>query len=76
MGRISTGFRPGGRRVPISIAVLRGGAWMLVHRCVRCGEPGSNRVAGDDSARALVRVAVRPLPAVSGSVARRALIEL
>lgn len=37
------------------------GEWMLVHRCVSCGGLGTNRVAGDDNVRTLVRLAVRPL---------------
>ncbi|WP_019608592.1 RNHCP domain-containing protein [Nocardiopsis sp. CNS-639] len=60
----------------LSMAARPDGEWMIVHRCVRCGELGPNRVAGDDNARALVRVAVRPLAAASDAVARRALMDL
>ncbi len=60
----------------LSMAARPDGEWMIVHRCVRCGELGSNRVAGDDNVRALVRLAVRPLSAGAGAVARRALISL
>ncbi|MFJ5722360.1 RNHCP domain-containing protein [Streptomyces sp. NPDC093149] len=46
----------GARMTPISIAVLRTGDWMLT-----CGELSANRIAGDDNALALMRMAVRPL---------------
>ncbi|MBK0376932.1 RNHCP domain-containing protein [Streptomyces sp. RB110-1] len=50
-----------GRMTPISIAVLRTGDWMVVHRCVRCDELTSNPVRGDDNQLILMRMAVRPL---------------
>jgi hypothetical protein len=46
---------------PIAIWVRRDGEWALVHRCQQCGELRSNRVAGDDSALALVSLAVRAI---------------
>ncbi|MBB6345290.1 RNHCP domain-containing protein [Nonomuraea muscovyensis] len=49
------------RMNPISIAVLRSGAWMVIHRCARCGELTSNPIAGDDNQLILMRMAVRPL---------------
>ncbi|MES0834911.1 MULTISPECIES: RNHCP domain-containing protein [Nocardiopsidaceae] len=65
-----------GRMVALSLSSRPDGEWMLIHRCVRCGELGSNRVAGDDNPRALVRLAVRPLAAASDAVARRVLLRL
>lgn len=50
-----------GRMAPISIAVLRTGDWMVVHRCTRCDELTSNPVCGDDNQLILMRMAVRPL---------------
>ncbi|SBU98044.1 RNHCP domain-containing protein [Streptomyces sp. Ncost-T6T-1] len=50
-----------GRMTPISIAVLRTGDWMVVHRCTRCDELTSNPVCGDDNQLILMRMAVRPL---------------
>ncbi|MEU6846006.1 RNHCP domain-containing protein [Streptomyces sp. NPDC046716] len=50
-----------GRMSPISIAVLRTGDWMVIHRCVRCDELTSNPVCADDNQLLLMRMAVRPL---------------
>ncbi|MEI5097840.1 RNHCP domain-containing protein [Streptomyces sp. PmtG] len=50
-----------GRMAPISIAVLRTGDWMVVHRCVRCDELTSHPVRADDNQLVLMRMAVRPL---------------
>ncbi|AQZ60319.1 unnamed protein product [[Actinomadura] parvosata subsp. kistnae] len=49
------------RMIPISIAVLRTGEWMVIHRCTRCGELTSNPICGDDNQLILMRMAVRPL---------------
>lgn len=46
---------------PISIAVVRGGEWILVHRCAHCQELTSAPVGGDDNQLLLMRLAVRPL---------------
>ncbi|MCX5342900.1 RNHCP domain-containing protein [Streptomyces atratus] len=51
----------GARMTPISIAVLRTGGWMVIHRCTRCDELTSNPVCGDDNQLILMRMAVRPL---------------
>lgn len=59
----------GGTLEPIAIAVRSAGSgagqvageWVLVHRCLRCGELKTNRIAGDDSERALLALALRPL---------------
>ncbi|MEE2037860.1 RNHCP domain-containing protein [Nocardiopsis sp. CT-R113] len=65
-----------GRMAVLSLSSRPDGEWMLIHRCTRCGELGSNRVAGDDNPRALVRLAVRPLATASDAVARRVLLHL
>ena len=36
------------RMAPISIAVLRSGDWMIIHRCAQCLELTSNPVSRDD----------------------------
>ncbi|MBR8744478.1 RNHCP domain protein [Nocardiopsis sp. MG754419] len=64
----------GGRMAASGVFARSDGEWMLLHRCVSCGELSANRIAGDDNARALVRLAVRPL-SVAGH-ARRALVHL
>ncbi|MFI4881047.1 MAG: RNHCP domain-containing protein [Phycisphaerales bacterium JB064] len=55
----------GGKLEPIAIAVRsageQAGEWVLVHRCLNCGELKTNRIAGDDSERALLALALRPL---------------
>ncbi|WP_017571827.1 RNHCP domain-containing protein [Nocardiopsis halotolerans] len=51
----------GGRMVPVSIAVLRGGAWRLIHRCTMCDEMSESAVSPDDNHLVLMRIAVRPL---------------
>lgn len=34
---------------------------MIIHHCLSCGELSANRIAGDDNALVLLRVAFRPL---------------
>jgi hypothetical protein len=34
---------------------------MIIHHCQSCGGLSANRIAGDDNALALLRIAVRPL---------------
>ncbi|MEM9167947.1 MAG: RNHCP domain-containing protein [Planctomycetota bacterium] len=46
---------------PIGIEVRPGGEWAIIHRCVGCGKLATNRIAGDDSERALLGLALRPL---------------
>ena len=46
---------------PIAVAVRGEGEWCVVHRCVNCGQLRTNRIAGDDSERALLQLALRPL---------------
>jgi len=62
------GARPGDRAAecgaamePLAIAVRRDGEWLIVHRCTACDAIGLNRIAGDDNALLLIRLAVRPL---------------
>ncbi|MFF9341564.1 MULTISPECIES: RNHCP domain-containing protein [unclassified Streptomyces] len=50
-----------GRMVPLSVSVRPDGEWLLVHECRSCGELSANRIAGDDNALALMRLALRPL---------------
>lgn len=64
----------GGRMVAVSLSARPDGEWLLVHQCTACGVLKLNRVAGDDNALALVRLAVRPL--ADPGLARRALREL
>lgn len=49
---------------PIGIEVKPGahsGEWSLIHRCEGCGVIRVNRIAGDDSERSLLALALRPL---------------
>jgi len=46
---------------PVAVCVRSDGEWSLVHRCTGCSTVRLNRVAGDDNALALMRLAVRPL---------------
>lgn len=61
----------GGRMVAVSLSARPDGEWLLVHQCTGCGALKLNRVAGDDNALALVRLAVRPL--ADQGLGRRAL---
>ncbi|HZO90191.1 MAG TPA: RNHCP domain-containing protein [Chthonomonadaceae bacterium] len=51
----------GGAMEPIAVWVRPGGDWSLIHRCRKCGEIHSNRIAGDDNELALLSLAVRPI---------------
>jgi len=46
---------------PIAITVRGDGEWVLIHRCLGCGEVHLNRTAADDQPLLLLRLAVRPL---------------
>jgi hypothetical protein len=46
---------------PVAISVLRGGEWVIIHRCKDCGALRENRIAGDDNSLALMSLAVRPV---------------
>ncbi|MEU5871040.1 RNHCP domain-containing protein [Glycomyces sp. NPDC047369] len=50
-----------GRMEAVAVFTRPDGEWMIVHQCLSCGELSSNRIAGDDNAVALVRLALRPL---------------
>lgn len=52
------------------MAVRPDGEWLLIHECLTCGELSINRIAGDDNARALVRLALKPLQ--DGTITARA----
>ncbi|MFJ6771587.1 RNHCP domain-containing protein [Kitasatospora sp. NPDC091257] len=51
----------GGRMTALSLSVRADGEWMIIHQCLSCGELSANRIAGDDNALTLVRLALRPL---------------
>ena len=46
---------------PIAIEAKPDGEWAIVHRCTGCGAIKVNRIAGDDSERALLSLALRPI---------------
>ena len=48
---------------PAAVWVRRGGEWAIIHRCRRCGELSSNRIAADDNPMKLMSIAMRPLSA-------------
>ncbi|MEV6123309.1 RNHCP domain-containing protein [Streptomyces sp. NPDC052077] len=50
-----------GRMEALSMSVRPDGEWLVIHRCLSCGALSANRIAGDDNALALVRLALRPL---------------
>ncbi|WP_327241512.1 RNHCP domain-containing protein [Streptomyces sp. NBC_01320] len=50
-----------GRMEALSMSVRPDGEWMIIHQCLSCGELSANRIAGDDNALALVRLALKPL---------------
>ncbi|MBE1534240.1 hypothetical protein H4W34_004073 [Actinomadura algeriensis] len=58
----------------LSVSARPDGEWTIIHRCLSCGELSANRIAGDDNALALVRLALRPLR--DGGIGRRMLLAL
>jgi hypothetical protein len=46
---------------PIAVSAQRDGEWSLVHRCQRCSNIKTNRIAGDDDSLLLLSLALRPL---------------
>ncbi|MFG2287399.1 RNHCP domain-containing protein [Streptomyces sp. NPDC048595] len=50
-----------GRMAALCMFTRADGEWMIVHQCLTCGELSANRIAGDDNALALVRLALKPL---------------
>jgi hypothetical protein len=51
----------GGRMPALSVTVRQDGEWLIIHHCQSCDELSANRIAGDDNALALLRIAIRPL---------------
>ena len=49
-----------GRMEPIGVWVRKNGEWAIIHRCIKCGKIGSNRVAADDNPMKLMALAMRP----------------
>ena len=49
-----------GRMEPIGVWVRKNGEWAIIHRCVKCGKIGSNRVAANDNPMKLMALAMRP----------------
>ena len=48
---------------PVAVWVRKGGEWAVIHRCSRCGQTSSNRIAADDNPMKLMSIAMRPLTA-------------
>ncbi|MEU2031253.1 RNHCP domain-containing protein [Nocardia amamiensis] len=63
-----------GRMVAVSMSARDDGEWLLVHQCLACGCVRANRIAGDDNAVALMRIALRPL--ADPRMGRRVLLSL
>ncbi len=51
----------GGGMEPIAVSARPDGEWLIVHQCKNCFAVHVNRIAGDDSERELLGLAVRPL---------------
>lgn len=51
----------GGIMEPISIWIRNRGEWALIHRCKRCGQLHSNRIAADDNPAKLMSIAMKPI---------------
>lgn len=51
----------GGGMEPIAIHAASDGEWLLVHQCKTCFAVHVNRIAGDDSERELLSLALRPI---------------
>lgn len=45
----------------IAVWVRKNGEWAVIHRCRRCGELSSNRIAADDNPMKLMSIAMRPV---------------
>ncbi|MFL4909163.1 RNHCP domain-containing protein [Streptomyces sp. MMS24-I2-30] len=63
-----------GRMEALSMSVRADGEWMIIHQCRSCGRLSANRIAGDDNALALVRLALKPLR--NTGIAHRILLSL
>ena len=51
----------GGIMDPVGVWVRKSGEWAIIHRCRRCGQLRSNRVAADDNPMKLMSIAMKPL---------------
>ncbi len=51
----------GGVMEPIAVWVRNKGEWAIIHRCKRCGDLSSNRVAADDNPVKLMGIAMKPI---------------
>ena len=51
----------GGIMEPVGVWVRKNGEWAIIHRCKRCGQFSSNRVAADDNPMKLMSIAMKPL---------------
>ena len=51
----------GGVMEPVAVWVRNKGEWAIIHRCKRCGDLSSNRVAADDNPMKLMSIAMRPI---------------
>ena len=51
----------GGLMEPVGVWVRSKGEWAIIHRCKRCGQMSSNRVAADDNPMKLMSIAMKPL---------------
>lgn len=51
----------GGIMEPIAVWIKKNGEWAIIHRCRRCGDMSSNRVAADDNPLKLMSIAMKPL---------------
>lgn len=45
---------------PIAVWVRKNGEWAVIHRCRRCGQLSSNRIAADDNPLKLISIAMKP----------------
>lgn len=50
-----------GKMEPISVWVKSDQEWALIHRCTRCGDTHTNRIAGDDNEYMLMSLATRAI---------------
>lgn len=51
----------GGFMEPVGVWVRKNGEWAIIHRCNRCGQFSSNRIAADDNPMKLMSIAMKPL---------------
>ena len=51
----------GGIMEPIAVWVRKNCEWAIIHRCRRCGQLSSNRIAADDNPMKLMSIAMKPI---------------